>query len=389
VNTLAAAPRSLRGAGATVVFGDVVTNVAKTCPDPSSAGLTRFVGLAHLSGDSPYIEEWGELTKDVSFTRRFDVGQTLFAKRRVYQRKAGWAEFPGVCSGDILVFAAGEGLRADLLPFIVQSDAFLAFGGETSAGSLSPRTRWKDLARFEFHLPDKDSQARLARVFWAAEETRRAYRRALNASAVAAQALRNSFFEGYDGHHATVADLFDAQLGKKLVPAERYGPQQREYLTNINVRWDAFDLNDVKTMHIPNDEIDRYQVKRGDILMCEGRGVGRCAVWDGEEGRFYHHMALHRLRAHEPLIDPYFFVEYMHYAVVAGVLLGLTGTSTIPHLSNVKLRTLEVPVPSLEEQRRLVARIRSQRKLQRKLEEAQAKLIALRRSATREAFDVQ
>jgi type I restriction enzyme S subunit len=177
-------------------------------------------------------------------------------------------------------------------------------------------------------------------------------------------------------------------LGKKLVPAERYGPQQRDYLTNINVRWDDFDLNDIKTMHIPDREVDRYQVRRGDILMCEGRGVGRCAVWEGDEGRFYHHMALHRLRARDASINPYYFVEYMHYAATAGLLRGLTGTSTIPHLSNEKLRTLTVPVPSVDSQRQLVTRIRCQRELHESLNDAQTKLAALRRSVSREAFDV-
>lgn len=388
MSVLTSQSAALRAAGTTVAFADVVANITTTCSDPSAAGLTRFLGLEHLSGGSPYIQSWGELTEGVSFTRRFDVGHTLFGKRRVYQRKAGWADFPGVCSGDILVFAPRENLRADVLPFIVQSDAFLAYAGQTSAGSLSPRTRWKDLARFEFRLPDLASQARLGRLLWAGEQTGRAYRKAANAADTAAQALRRSLFGGYDGRWATVVELFDAQLGKKLVPAERYGPQQREYLTNINVRWAGFDLSDIKTMHIPDSEVDRYLVRAGDVLMCEGRGVGRSAVWEGDEGRFYHHMALHRLRALTESIDPYYFVEYMHYAVTAGVLRGLTGTSTIPHLSNEKLRTLTVPLPPLDAQRELVARIRRQHELAATLDNAEAKVAALRRSLSREAFDV-
>ena len=104
----------------------------------------------------------------------------LFGKRRAYQRKAALADFDGICSGDILVFEAkADLLLPDLLPFIVQSDGFFDKALGTSAGSLSPRTKWSELSQYEFDLPPLDEQRRIAEVLWAVEEVGERYDDAL------------------------------------------------------------------------------------------------------------------------------------------------------------------------------------------------------------------
>lgn len=148
-----------------VRFGDVVRCVDKTCRDPQAEGLTRVVGLEHLDPGELKISRWAEVSDGTSFTRTFRAGQVLFGKRRAYQRKAAVADFDGICSGDILVFES-DNIRLDsrLLPFVVQSDAFFSRAVGSSAGSLSPRTKWSELARFEFKLPPLDDQHRICEV---------------------------------------------------------------------------------------------------------------------------------------------------------------------------------------------------------------------------------
>jgi type I restriction enzyme S subunit len=154
-----------------VKFGDTVRNVRETERDPLSAGLERYVGLEHIEPENLHIREWGLVAEGTSFTRRFAKGQVLFGKRRAYQRKVAVAEFDGVCSGDILVFEPKDNrLLPELLPFIVQSEGFFANALRTSSGSLSPRTRWRDLAAYEFPLPPLDEQRRIAEILWAADQ---------------------------------------------------------------------------------------------------------------------------------------------------------------------------------------------------------------------------
>ena len=156
----------------TVRFGDVVRNVDVNERNPLENGLDRYVGLEHLDPESLHIKRWGSVEDGTSFTRKFVAGQVLFGKRRAYQRKAAVAGFDGICSGDILVFEPNDDqLIAELLPFIVQSDGFFEHALGTSAGSLSPRTKWKDLVAYEFALPPKDEQRRIADFLWAADQS--------------------------------------------------------------------------------------------------------------------------------------------------------------------------------------------------------------------------
>lgn len=159
-----------------VKFGDVVRNVDISVRNPLEQGIERYLGLEHMDPESLHIKRWGLIEDGITFTRKFVPGQVFFGKRRAYQRKVAVAEFTGICSGDILVFEpASDDLISELLPFIVQSEGFFQHALGTSAGSLSPRTRWRDLAEYEFALPPIDEQRRIAEILWAAEDSAERY----------------------------------------------------------------------------------------------------------------------------------------------------------------------------------------------------------------------
>ncbi|MCI0397748.1 MAG: restriction endonuclease subunit S [Chloroflexi bacterium] len=155
----------------TVKLGDLVRNVRETSRDPLADGLERYVGLEHIEPENLHVKRWGWVAEGTSFSQVFRQGQVLFGKRRAYQRKVAVAEWDGLCSSDILVFEPKDDrLLPELLPFIVQSDGFFNHALGTSSGSLSPRTKWRDLAQYEFALPPLDEQRRIAEILWAANE---------------------------------------------------------------------------------------------------------------------------------------------------------------------------------------------------------------------------
>ena len=144
-----------------VSFGDAVNNVNETVRDADAAGIHRIIGMEHLDPGELKVQRWGAIEDGTTFTRRVRPGQTLFGKRRAYQRKVAYAGFDALCSGDIYTFEAGESqLLARFLPFLVQSNEFFDHALDTSAGSLSPRTNWRDLSNYEFPLPGLDEQKR-------------------------------------------------------------------------------------------------------------------------------------------------------------------------------------------------------------------------------------
>ena len=164
--------QSLKPGWKMVKFGEVVKNANLVERDPEANGVERIVGLEHIDPENLHVRRWNSVVDGTSFTRKFVPGQTLFGKRRAYQRKVAYAEFEGICSGDILTFEPKNRkvLLPELLPFICQSDAFFDHALDTSAGSLSPRTSWTALKDFEFSLPPLDEQKRIAEILWAADE---------------------------------------------------------------------------------------------------------------------------------------------------------------------------------------------------------------------------
>ena len=127
--------------------------------------IRRFIGLENIEPENFQIQGFGDIDKGTTFTKRFVKGDVLFGKRRAYLKKVAVADFDGLCSGDILVLRAKENqILPQLLPFYVSADAFIQHAVSTSAGSLSPRTKWKDLAELQFSIPDLETQKQIVGV---------------------------------------------------------------------------------------------------------------------------------------------------------------------------------------------------------------------------------
>ncbi|TFI53579.1 restriction endonuclease subunit S [Mastigocladus laminosus UU774] len=160
-----------------VKFGDVVRLNKERAANPEAEGIERYVGLEHIDPDDLQIRRWGLVAEGTTFTSKFKPGQVLFGKRRAYQRKVAVADFEGVCSGDIYVLESANPsvLLPELLPFICQTDRFFEYAVGTSSGSLSPRTNWTSLAKFEFALPPLNEQERTVYVLDVFKKTLEAY----------------------------------------------------------------------------------------------------------------------------------------------------------------------------------------------------------------------
>jgi len=181
-----------------VKFGEIAKEVKSTTKDPAGEGLEFYVGLDHLDPQSLRIARKGIIAEDnPSFTRRFSAGQILFGKRRCYQKKAAVADFEGICSGDIIVMdAIPKKIIPGLLPFIIQSDAFFDWAEKTSSGSLSPRTKWKSLAEFEFPLPPIERQKEILEVLEKLEDTQTKNIETIYSSKLAKKVLMRDMLTG-------------------------------------------------------------------------------------------------------------------------------------------------------------------------------------------------
>ena len=287
-----------------VRFGDVVRDVKESEKNPLDAGLERYVGLEHIEPENLHLKQWGDLTQDeVSFTKRFRKGQVLFGKRRAYQRKVAVAEFDGICSSDILTFEPKDDeLLPDLLPFIVQSDPFFEHALGTSSGSLSPRTRWSQLKDFEFPLPPKNEQRRIAEILAGAEN----YIEKCKLTLRDMELLRVSVMEfllvkGFDNEKRKPSEIGDVPeswkvktLGELCELKNGHGFRVADWDTEGLPIIRIQNLNGSRQFNYYSGEVeDKWVIEPGELLYSwagvKGISFGPC-LWTGPRGVLNQHI---------------------------------------------------------------------------------------------------
>jgi type I restriction enzyme, S subunit len=126
------------------------------------------------------------------------------------------------------------------------------------------------------------------------------------------------------------------------------------YLANINVRWGEFDLADLREMRFEPHEIERYSVRPGDILMCEGGEPGRCAPWKGQRENMMFQKALHRIRPHLCLDRTFLYYAFLNTGQSNGFAPYFTG-ATIKHLPREQLAKVPIRFPDLRTQQAIAS----------------------------------
>ncbi len=145
---------------------------------------------------------------------------------------------------------------------------------------------------------------------------------------------------------------YSSELGKMLDSAKITGNHLVPYMRNVDVQWGAINFEDLPTMDIREDEYERYVVKPGDLLVCEGGEVGRAAIVPPICGVWGYQKALHRLRAFDNSEDSHFMYYTLLWAANTGIF-ERSGSSTIAHLTGEQLRKYRFPKPPNQEQKEI------------------------------------
>lgn len=137
-----------------------------------------------------------------------------------------------------------------------------------------------------------------------------------------------------------LGEICSSDLGKTLNKSKDVG-NMHPYLCAINILWDSIDLTTLKEACFKDDEIDRYTVKYGDLLVCEGGDTGRAAIWDRKEPILYQN-ALHRLRFKEGVDARFIMYNLWHKKQIGEIDHKYSKGVTILHL--VKSALLSIPI---------------------------------------------
>ena len=152
------------------------------------------------------------------------------------------------------------------------------------------------------------------------------------------------------------SDIASSRLGKMLDAKQQTGKYSYPYLANFNVQWFNFNVDNLNQMDFNEAEQKEFELRDGDLLVCEGGEIGRCAVWHNEIQPCFFQKALHRVRCNRQLVQPDYLAWWFKYNCNHGGFAEIAGAkATIAHLPGIKLKQLQVALPPLSLQNEFAA----------------------------------
>jgi type I restriction enzyme, S subunit len=298
---------------------------------------------------------------------------------------------PMATSQDFVNWVCSDAILPDFLKylFLAQRRSFRRF----ASGATHQTIYYPELKAFHVCLPSLAEQQQIvgilneafAGIDAAIANTKRSRRGATEVLDSYLDAVFRT--PGVDWTEREVGQIADHSLGKMLDKQKNRG-DFRPYLRNLNVRWFDFDLDDILEMRFETTDIDRYTVRKGDVVICEGGYPGRAAIWDQDEP-IYFQKALHRVRFHEAVYSRW-FLYFLYILDRTGELRHHFTGAGIQHFTGRALSRFRVPIPPPSDAERHVRDFKQLhvevRRWERMLDLKLSRLLQLQQSILQKAF---
>lgn len=147
-------------------------------------------------------------------------------------------------------------------------------------------------------------------------------------------------------------------LGKKYDDERRVTLVTRPYLRVANVQDGWLDLDEITEVSVPPDAVPRYELQAGDVLMTEGGDfdkLGRGYVWEGQIPGCLHQNHIFALRPQKRFLDSHLLAALMSSHHGRNYFTKTSQqTTNLASTNSTKLGEFPLPLPPLDEQRRIV-----------------------------------
>jgi len=265
-------------------IGELLYKTEYNDKEHASERYNRFIKMEHLDAYSLNIHRWGDSTTEEippTFYKVFKQGQILYPTRNPQLKRTALASFDGICGEKTLTLSLNED-NDGYVPFIAHvfhSSRFIEYATNARIGSTNPHIRWRDVADYEFLLPPKAEQKRLAELLWAADEVVEKEKREMEAIKVFKDRQMSYLLNGYqhtqndgkpDGwERLTISDLgvvSTSSVDKKQRPKEKT-VSLINYMDVYTSKTKKI-TSDIELMQVtaPDKQIKGNQVNIGDIL---------------------------------------------------------------------------------------------------------------------------
>ena len=202
-------------------FGECAVLVRETV-SPLDIGDAPYIGLEHIEVGTLSLLGHGVASSVTSTKSRFQRGDILFGKLRPYFRKAVRTSFDGICSTDIWVIRAKEGVDQGFLYYCIASWPFVDFANAGSEGTRMPRAKWEYVSRYKILLPSLSEQRAIAHILGTLDDKIELNRRMNETLEEMARAIFKSWFVDFDPVRAKMDGSWRRGESLPGMPAEMY-----------------------------------------------------------------------------------------------------------------------------------------------------------------------
>jgi type I restriction enzyme S subunit len=347
---------------------DLVRIVGGGTPDRDESSYWRDGGIPWITptdltaNAGKYINEGAEHISEAglanSNARLVPVDSIVFSTRGT----VGNLAIAGVPlttnqSCEVLVPRDGEA-NSEFLYYLLNYGkfAFHRLAGGTTFGAITRR----EIARVRLAIPELNEQAAIASILDAVDAVIGGARERLSKSESLDHSLLHDLLDrgkNRPGHWVMrhvdeVAEVGSGvTLGKDVTC---YRHVELPYLRVANVQDGHLDLSTIKTVKVRCDEVERYRLEPGDILMTEGGDLdklGRGTLWEGQIPDCLHQNHIFRVRADRAQLDPRYFAFVVESDIAKRYFNRVAKrTTNLASTNKTQVRAFQFPLPPLNEQ---------------------------------------
>ena len=337
--------------------------------NPADRPDDLYVGLEHIASGRFVRQGEGRAADVHSAKHAFQPGDVLYGKLRPYLDKAVLASDAGICTTELLVLRPKEGVDPRFVVGVVHTPSFVQHAVAGTTGVQHPRTSWRHISNFE--LPDfsSDERTKIARLSWEVHDAITANEAAENVGfALKRTAMEQLFTHGLRGEVQKETEIGPVpeswevsplgalcertdtvdprREGNRIIEYVDVSAVSREFLTiEGTTRWTLREA--------PGRA--RKRILEGDVIFATVRPtLLRAAYVPAALNDQVCSTAFCVLRRNSERMIDKFLYYLVQRAQFIRQLAGIEHGASYPAVTDRIVKEQLVPVPSLEEQRRIV-----------------------------------
>ena len=328
-------------------------------------GDVPFVNAGHLTGREISFDEMNYISQEKYVklnSGKFKKGDILYCLRGSLGKKAVIKNdiYGAIASSLVIIRPNTTKVDVDYLMFALDSPSIQEQLKRANNGSSQPNLSAASVRAYDIDLPGKELQLEISERLSKVRSVIDARKEEI---ALLDDLIKARFVEMFgDVIHNNLgwqqymfSDIAASRLGKMLDAKQQTGKHRFPYLANFNVQWFRFEVGNLNEMDFDEKDQKEFALRDGDLLVCEGGEIGRCAVWHNDIQPCFFQKALHRVRCDTGVVLPDYLARWFQYNCEHGGFASIEGAkATIAHLPGAKLKVLQVVVPPIDFQKQFI-----------------------------------